>query len=325
MGKMQYKEIAKYKNLGRAMQLTNGVLTAIVTLDVGPRIMHVSIPGRENMFADEVELQEALPDGRIYKFYGGHRVWHSPEAFPRSYMPDNEPLEKFELLEDGVYMQQAEEEWTHIVKSVELRFTDKSVKVKSSLTNKGAWPIEMAVWSLLIGSLGGRQILPVTQRNTGLLANTYYVSWPYSRMNDERVYWGQRFIVLDQDPTNPNPFKLGYPNEYGWLCYFNHGQCFVKKFEHIRGAKYSDFGSSCQTHSAGWGIDIESLSPLQIVKPNKTISHEEEWFVLDAPKRPAIDEDEIAEILKPISEAAGIEIPAVRSEGWDPTFEGDED
>ncbi len=320
--KTTVENIESYKTFGKAIKLSNGKLEAIVTLDIGPRIMHVSLPGGKNMFADEVDLKEELPDGSIYDFFGGHRVWHSPEAFPRSYMCDSYPLEKYELLEDGIIMQQKEEEWTHIVKTLELRFTKDSIKVKSSLTNKGAWPIEMAVWSLLIGSLNGREILPVVQRNTGLLPNTYYVSWPYSRMNDPRVYWGQRYIVVDHDENNTgSPFKLGYPNELGWMAYFNNGQCFVKTYNHERKAKYSDMGSSWQTHSAHWGIDIESLSPLQIVKPNKTISHEEEWFVFKAPKRPEINEDEIETILKPFSQAAGFELPVVNAEGWDPTFE----
>jgi len=324
MANITLKEIPQYKSYGRAIEFTNAKLTAIVTLDIGPRIMHVSLPSLENLFADEVDLQERLPDGRVYNFYGGHRVWHSPEAFPRSYMPDGEPLERYELYDDGILMIQKEEECTQIQKTVEVHFTDRSLKVKSSLTNCGAWPVEMAVWSLIIGSPRGREILPVTQRNTGLLANTHYVSWSYSKMNDERVYWGQRYITLDQDPLNATPFKLGYPNEFGWMCYFNHGQCFVKKFTHIRGAKYPDFGSSWQTHTAGWGIDIESLSPLQIVKPGKTISHEEEWFVFAAPKKPNTDENEIAEILEPFSRAAGFELPVVNGEGWVPSFNEEE-
>jgi hypothetical protein len=175
------------------------------------------------------------------------------------------------------------------------------------------------VWSLFVGSLNGREVLPVVQRNTGLLPNAHYVGWSYSRMNDPRVYWGQRYIVVDHDETNSAPFKLGYPNEFGWMAYINNRCCFVKKFERVRGAQYPDMGSSSQTHSAGWGIDIESLSPLQLVQPGKTISHDEEWFVFDCPKRPSIDEDEIAGVLEPFARRAGLELPVVTGELWDPT------
>ncbi len=320
--KINVNKIKKYKTYGRALKLDNGKFEVIVTLDIGPRIIHFSLLNGKNIFADEVKLEEKLPNGKIYRFYGGHRVWHSPESFPRSYMCDSNPLDSYELFDNGIIMRQKEEEWTHIEKTVELHFTENSIKVKSSLTNKGAWTIEMAVWSLIIGSLNGREILPVTQRQTGLLHNTHYVSWSYSRMNDPRVYWGQKYIVVDHDENNTgSPFKLGYPNEMGWMAYFNKNMCFVKKYLHELGAKYSDMGSSWQTHSAHWGIDIESLSPLRFVKPGETISHEEEWFIFSAPKRPNISEEEITAVLTPIAEKADFALPVVSVQKWDPSYD----
>ena len=206
---------------------------------------------------------EQLPDGTVYRYLGGHRVWHSPEAFPRSYVTDDHPLERYELFGDGILLVQRQEPWTQIAKSVELRFKAGSIAVTSSLTNDGAWPIEMAVWSLFLGSANGRLILPVVQRNAGLLPNTHYACWSYARMDDPRVHWGQRYVVLDHDEANDAAFKLGYANESGWMAYINNGCCLVKTFRHERGARYPDAGCSSEAYTAGWGIDIESLSPLQ--------------------------------------------------------------
>ncbi len=316
---MTSESIERYKTLGRALRLTGGRLEVVVTLDVGPRTMHVSLPGGPNMFADKCPLKEELPDGTVFEYLGGHRVWHSPEAFPRSYVPDSHPLARHELYDDGILMVQQEEPWTHIVKAVELRFGEGSVAVTSSLTNNGAWPIEMAVWSPFLGSPNGRLILPVTQRNTGLLPNTNYVLWPYARMDDPRVHWGRRFIVLDHDERAETQFKLGYPNELGWLAYVNHGCCLVKRFVHERGARYPDGGCSSEAYTAGWGIDIESLSPLRQVRPGETITHEEKWSVFDCPARPSIDDDEIAAALAPFAQRAGFELPVPSVEAWDPT------
>jgi hypothetical protein len=293
------KTIENYKTYGRALRLSNGALEAIVTLDVGPRIMNVSLPGKPNMFDDDCGLKEELPDGSVFEYFGGHRVWHSPEGFPRSYVSDSHPLARHELYDDGVLLLQQVEPWTQIAKAVELRFKAESIAVTSSLTNNGAWPIEMAVWSLFLGSLNGRLILPVVKRNAGLLPNTRYVSWSYSHMNDPRVHWGQRYLVIDHDETNSAPFKVGYPNEAGWMAYINNGCCLVKTFRHEREARYPDAGCSSEAFTAGWGIDIESLSPLQLVQPGKTVLHDEEWFVFECPKRPSIDEDEIANVLEP--------------------------
>jgi len=135
------------------------------------------------------------------------------------------------------------------------------------------------------------------------------------------VRWGERYIVLDHDERAETQFKLGYPNELGWMAYVNNGCCFVKRFEHLRGAHYPDGGCSSEAYTAGWGIDIESLSPLQLVNPGQTISHEEEWSVFECPMRPTLDEDEIATVLGPFARRARFELPVVSGDGWDPAAE----
>ncbi len=321
MTAIRCEDIENFKKLGKALKISNGKFDVIVTLDVGPRVMHLSLAGRENMFEDEVDLCEKLPDGTEWRLYGGHRVWHSPEAFPRSYISDGQPLDRYEIFEDGIMMYQKEEEWTKIVKAIEVRFLEGSIQVTNHLTNNGAWPLEVAVWSLTHGARDGREVCPVVQRNTGLLPNAAYVNWPYSRMNDPRVYWGQKYIVVDNDRENKSAFKFGYANELGWAAYFNKGQCFIKKYSHDRNGKYPDMGCSWETYTGYTGIELETLSPLQILGSMKSLAHSEEWYVFDCPDRPSIDEEEIDRFIQPMSQSAGFEMPVLNSEGWDPTFE----
>lgn len=324
--KLNVEKMASYKKLGKALKLWNDKIQVIIPLEIGPRIMHISLPGRPSVVEDECPLEEKLPDGQIYKFYGGHRLWHSPEAFPRSYMADNEPLESYELFDNGIRLVQKQEEWTQMKKSLELYFEeDGGIRVVNSITNNNAWPIEMAVWALTIGSRSGREVIPVVQRNCGLQTNTGYRQWAYSRMDDPRVHWGQRYIVLDNDPKDETAFKVGYANEYGWMTYFNHDQVFVKKYQHQRGKKYPDMGCSYETYTSYWGVELESLSPLQIVKPGRTLTHEERWYVMESKGLPTYDEDEIAEKLAPIAEYTGIELPINTGEPWDPNFVEEDD
>ncbi len=322
MSKIKCSQIENYKGLGKALKLSSPKLEIVVTLDIGPRIMHFSKPGQENILEDEAVLSEKLPDGKTWSIYGGHRVWHSPEAYPRSYMPDSSPLAGYEILDDGIIMHQKQEEWTQITKSMEVRFLEESIKIFNRIKNNGAWPVEAAVWSLTVGSRGGREVCPVVQRNTGLLPNTHYVSWPYSKLNDRRVYWGQKYIVVENDPDDKTAFKFGYPNEYGWIAYFNKGMCFIKKFTHQKGANYPDSGCSWETYTSYWGIELESLSPLSILKPGMIAEHVDEWYLYDCPVRPQIDEEQIDAVLSTIAEASGIELPIINESGWDPTYEG---
>ncbi|MCL6087483.1 MAG: hypothetical protein M1475_03640 [Actinobacteria bacterium] len=190
MSEIKFIELEDYNNLGKAIKISNDKLEIVVTLDIGPRIIYFSILNGKNILEDNVTISEKLPDGKDWKIYGGHRVWHSPEVFPRSYISDGSPLEKYEKTNNGISMYQKTEPWTQIQKSIHVILFKDRVKIINKLENKGAWPIEMAVWSLTVGSRGGMEVCPIVQRNTGLLPNTYYVIWPYSKLNDKRVYWG---------------------------------------------------------------------------------------------------------------------------------------
>lgn len=318
MSKIKFKELEDFKRYGRAIKIHNDYLEIIVTLDIGPRIMHFSVLDGRNILEDNVTISEKLPDGREWKIYGGHRVWHSPEAFPRSYMSDGFPLESYNKTDDGIAMYQETEPWSQVKKSIHVKLLNDRVKVLNSLENKNAWPIEMGVWSLTVGSIGGMEVCPIVQRNTGLLPNASYIGWPYSRLNDERVYWGQRYITVDNNPKNNAAFKFGYPNEYGWAAYFNHNMCFIKKYSHDMEGNYPDRGCSWETYSSFWGIELESLSPLKIVNPGTSIEHEDEWLIFDNIEKPSKNEDSIEKSLSKISETASIELPIVSTERWDP-------
>ena len=318
MLRTKFKELENYNNLGRALKIYNDKLEIIVTLDIGPRIMHFSVLNGKNILEDNVTISEKLPDGENWRIYGGHRVWHSPEAFPRSYMHDGVPLEKYEKTDNGISMYQRMEPWVQIQKSIHVELFVYRVRVTNRLYNRGAWPIEMAVWSLTVGSRGGMEVCPVVQRNTGLLPNTHYVLWPYSKLNDERVYWGQEYIIVDNDPENKTAFKFGYPNEYGWTAYFNHKMCFIKKYRHDMEGNYPDNGCSWETYSSFWGTELESLSPLKIVQPETSIEHEDEWFIFKGIDKPQRDEDQIKYVMKDISKLASINLPVISTEGWNP-------
>lgn len=90
MGKVAVREV-NFKNFGKCIEISNGSIEALVTVDLGPRIIRFGFIGGENEFCDEVPVVIDVGDDKFY-LRGGHRLWHSPENMPRSYMPDNKPL-----------------------------------------------------------------------------------------------------------------------------------------------------------------------------------------------------------------------------------------
>ncbi|HHU78641.1 MAG: hypothetical protein ACOX27_01330 [Caldicoprobacterales bacterium] len=305
MPEIRIKEI-EYGSFGKCVEISNGNADIVVTVDVGPRIIRFGLTGRENEFCDDGSF--SVPVGNEeWHILGGHRLWHSPEAMPRSYSPDNKPVH-YEKIENGIRVTQETEPWVQIKKQMDITMAGccNKVQIIHRLTNENAWPIEVSAWAITVMAAGGLQVVPQPSRDTGLLANRLLSLWPYTKMNDHRVYWGDRYITLKQDPDTDTPFKFGIPNEGGWAAYFNHGNLFIKRFRHVMGAVYPDYGVSYETYTNDYMMEMESLSPLTRLEPGDTINHLEEWELIENVSRPAADnEEDIQKVVKCCIEGCG--------------------
>ena len=90
-------EIKNYLNYGRVLAITNDVIEAYVTIDVGPRIIRFGYVGGQNFMCDnraaaapkdDAEFEAFFGKGKKWEILGGHRIWTSPESYPHSYYPD---------------------------------------------------------------------------------------------------------------------------------------------------------------------------------------------------------------------------------------------
>ncbi|WJH34527.1 DUF4380 domain-containing protein [Paenibacillus sp. CC-CFT747] len=138
-------ETITYGRWGRAVRLTNGVVELVASLDFGPRIIRFGFVDGPNFFMEDAEeaiVQQgdhfAPVGGGAWKIYGGHRLWTSPEAVPRSTYPDNDPVEWKEI-ENGIVLTPPEERWTQLQKEIEVRMEPASgeVTVVHRVTNRG--------------------------------------------------------------------------------------------------------------------------------------------------------------------------------------------
>ena len=95
-------ETIPYAGWDNCYRLANGLVELVVTGEVGPRIIRFGFLDQENEFK-EFEGEVGLTGGEAWRSYGGHRLWHAPEAMPRSYVPDNSPVEVTERDGDVVF------------------------------------------------------------------------------------------------------------------------------------------------------------------------------------------------------------------------------
>src|SRR5690242_2955987 len=107
--------------------LDNGFLRLEYLTDVGPRIARL-FPGKSdnNLLAELPEAERPTPFGS-FQLMGGHRLWHSPEVFPRTYIPD-QPV-KVETLSDGIRLGASTEPSTGVVKTIDIHLAAKAPMV----------------------------------------------------------------------------------------------------------------------------------------------------------------------------------------------------
>ena len=276
-------EKVSYLGLPNCYRLSNETVEVVVATDVGPRVLAYGFRGGENVFG---EVPEALVSTAFgdFKPWGGHRLWTAPEVNPRSYAPDNSPVE-FEFVgESKVRLIGPVEPHTGVQKviSVTLDAEGSGVTVRHRLLNRGSWAIDVSLWALTILRAGGEAVLPQEPfRSWGnyLSPARPLVLWHYTDLTDSRLALGRKFVRVRTDADAEDPQKIGLLNKQGWAGYLLGTTLFVKRFPYVEGADYPDYGCNAEVFTAGSFIEIESLSPLRRLEPGATASHEERWHL----------------------------------------------
>jgi hypothetical protein len=60
--------------------LENESLLLEIARLIGPRILGLSLQDGPSMLAELPDFVTRRPDGKVFHFYGGHRLWRSPEG-----------------------------------------------------------------------------------------------------------------------------------------------------------------------------------------------------------------------------------------------------
>jgi hypothetical protein len=286
----------------RCARLRNKLVEVVLTLDVGPRVIRFGFLDGENEFKEYAE-QLGRKGGRVWRIYGGHRLWHAPEGSPRSYWPDNFPIEAA-AERGGVRLTQRVEKSTGIQKEMVVRLDpdQAQVTVTHRLRNRGPWPIELAPWALTVMAQGGCCILPHPPRGQhprDLLPVNSLTLWAYTDMSDPRWTWGEKFILLRQesDPARAKPQKIGAWVPDGWVAYANGGRLLVKKFTPQPAARYPDGGCCVEAFTDKDMLEMETLGPLTSLAPGAAVEHVEQWFLFRGVLPPRSDADVARRVL----------------------------
>ena len=281
-----FKQIDSYKDYGKALEIENGVIRAVVTLDIGPRIIFFGFIGGQNIMCDNRELLGGKTDGDYQKLFGegkkwenlgGHRIWAAPEEWPLTYTPDDMPV-SFEKTENGAIFTSDASANAGFAKTLEIKMGDGAdMQVKMKIKNISDKTRDYAIWALSVSTTGGTLVVPMNTDDTVLLPNRVVAVWPYTDIKDYRYELSNKYAVVE-NTAEERPMKLGFDSKQGKSYYFVGGEVFIKRFDTFHGERpYVDYGCSFETYNCNKFIEIETLSPIETVSPGGEIEHSENW------------------------------------------------
>lgn len=273
---MKKVTVGAYKNCA---EIKVGEFRIAVTTEEGPRVIGCFIGDDDNMFA--VLPKTVFKKGYNFKLYGGHRLWLSPEDFPRSYEEDNAPVTVTEL-ESGLEFSTPAEPNTCIRKKVTIEPLGNGMMIVThTLTNCGMWPVEVAPWAMTMCAPGGLVVVPqyIDKEGFPYAPDRSLHLWPYSSFADPRFKLSDKYFFVKQDPNIKDSFKMGTNNEAGWVAYVRNGKAFIKYFDVLDESEgdYPDGGCSTEVFACDKFCEVETLGVLETLEPGESSQHVEYW------------------------------------------------
>jgi hypothetical protein len=293
----------EYKGWHNCYRVSNGEIEAIVTGDVGPRIIRFGFVGGQNLFKEYAE-QLGKSGEATFQLRGGSRVWKAPEDPVATWAPDNVAV-NIKVTSTGLIATAPVEPLTKLQKEIEISMeaTGSKVTVSHRITNHGLFTLEFSPWVLTMMAQGGMVVSGFPPRGThpkDLAATNPLVMWAYTDLSDPRWKFTKKYMTLKQDPKNSNAQKLGTFNVDTWAAYLLNGEAFVKRAKADPTKTYTDFGCSFETFTNNEFLEIETLGPMTKVQPEQTVEQVEHWGLYRNVKPAAITDDELTRALEPL-------------------------
>lgn len=300
---MEIGEI-RHPDYGRCLQFSNATATLMVTLDYGPRIIHYALDGMPNIMffnrdplyrKDGPEFDRAFYPGAYWNIRGGNRLWIAPHSFPHAFYPDNEPVQ-YEMSGESVRFIPPPRKYTgaQIFTEIQLASQGSEVNIRHTVRNISSVPQRWAAWSITSVDAKGFEIIPMSQRQTGVLPNRHIAYWPYTKIDDPRIALKDRYAIIHHCPSDATSLKIGFNNYAGWASYVVSNQCFTLNYSVIECEEYPDFGVTYETFEDDRMVEMETLSPLKKLMQGEEITHSETWSL--SPLAPSVDKENRAQI-----------------------------
>ncbi len=284
-------------------RISNDEVDLIVTSDIGPRIMRYGFLNGQNLFKNFEETMGQSGESE-WMLRGGHRIWAAPEEAPRTYAPDNGPVE-IVIARNALTAIQPVEAMTGLQKEITviLAPTGTAVEVRHRIKNTLLWEIEAAAWAVSMMEQRGVGItgFPPRGKHPDILPPTHpLVMWAFTDLSDPRWKFTKKYFMLRQVPENAAPQKIGHFNPNTWGAYLLGTDLFVKRTTADARLPYADFGCSYETFTRDDMLEIETLGPLTKLAPGASLEHIEHWTLHRDIQLQDFTDDELDRVVAPL-------------------------
>ncbi len=278
----------------KGLWLEHDDLDVFVTTEVGPRILHLSLHGGENV----LWVDEAGEKGRGgWRIYGGHRLWIAPET-ETSYEPDDNPPE-VEIGKDYVRTR-TKPDILGLQKSMCIRpAAEGGMLVEHEIINTSEMLAPASAWAITCVKKEGYLFIPWGSGNKrwdmGKLV--FWKRWGgnhSTRASAVDYTLGDTLLRLKPGKKEG---KIGTFAEEGWIAMCTENITFVKAITtRPRGGSYPDEGCNIEVYMCEDFMEMETLSPVAFLRPGDTIVHTEKWLLWK--ECVTDDEDVVAERIR---------------------------
>lgn len=136
----------------------------------------------------------------------------------------------------------------------------------------GTTPI--SAWGLTVMDKGAVATIPLSEENTGFLPNRNVVFWSYDDINDSRIEIAQKYIKVRQTDKK-EAIKIGTytKSKVGVVVNGMNFSIYVEPKE----GNYPDYSCNVECYTNNFILEIETLSPLKVLRPDETLTHTEYW------------------------------------------------
>jgi hypothetical protein len=261
-------------------ELRSGDVVLQMTLDVGPRIIHLG-PADNNLFFVK-ERTKGMVGGDEYRGHGGHRLWVAPEIPEITYYPENDPVD-FYLAEENRIGAASRTDDRGIRREIEVTMLGEGkFEVVHRLRHvTDGEPVLLAPWALSVMRAGGEAWMPGPERlshEAQKLPSGTLVLWPYTDLSDPRFSFDPEGVRIRQTDAS-TPQKIGAWSAAGWAGYSVNGWTFKKSFGAPPMESLPDMGCNVEIFTRYDMLEVESLGSLMTLHPGESTEWVEHWHV----------------------------------------------